>query len=560
MATNLLQYGDFQLLADFPNLVTNGDFTDWTDGPELVTDTGFDDSAEWTAGGTWVVDDSGDSLATVTGDGSSQTLFQAHAAVELGQNFEITYEVTVNTLTGTPSAAFAGIFSNSVLDISVGVHTVNMGSFDPSQLSEGFEFVLGSGVSGGTLSITSLSVKQIGPDDWYAYQGTVSRALLSEVGSDELAGGVGTGALNIEGVNPATRDMALRNKQLNSVTDLDQNTLYDITLDQNLNEAESGLQYILLDDNGPLHKVSGVPVAIQVDSGTSGSPFTIGNAEVADSDITIDNVFVRKSSPWAFDQDWDLRTDSLATWTSSADDNQEGLNQFNMNVTEGRYYKLTITVANLSFADSLSVIRLNLNRGADPSEHRAINTNGTHVLYLIAGPTPAQGFRIVPLLDTAGDTFDISDLLLEATVPGTDSDTLIITGDLRICDPAKVGPAGVYVRTETVNDGRFVWQSQINHPHCLDGDLVPWYLWYNDSETRWEMGEEIGVHNPGDWFGGASTAETPTDQTLDPQDTSTGDAIIFNEPLTEFFNGYRSRYGIAARYKSRYQTANRYRR
>ena len=110
MATNLIQYGTFQLSSAFPNLVTNGDFTDWNDGPELVTDSGFDDSAEWTAGGTWVVDDSGDSLATVTGDGTEQILSQAHAAVESYQNYEITYEVTVNTLLGDSylTALYAG--------------------------------------------------------------------------------------------------------------------------------------------------------------------------------------------------------------------------------------------------------------------------------------------------------------------------------------------------------------------------------------------------------------------------------------------------------------------
>ena len=248
----------------------------------------------------------------------------------------------------------------------------------------------------------------------------------------------------------------------------------------------------------------------------------------AGTDINLDSCFIRLPTPWVYIQDWDLWTNTEATWTSS--DGSETLSDLilgqDFGAATGSIYKVTFTIAGYSLTGPSDRIRVRIAVGG----LCGLGSNGTYVCYLTAGATESAGLQFFAQNVDAGDTFTLSNVIVELTTPGTSTDTLEITGNLRICSPNfRVGPTGTYVRTATVLNGRNVWQSVENHPHCADGNLVPWYLWFDT--TRWVLSETQGSYDANAWQQ-TSTAETPTDLDMDPNTDNSGDAGIFNQPET----------------------------
>jgi hypothetical protein len=251
-------------------------------------------------------------------------------------------------------------------------------------------------------------------------------------------------------------------------------------------------------------------------------------------------------SPWVFVSDWDLWSDIDAKWTNSVDDTPQALDQKPISgLVAGNIYKLTFTISDIKKANGTpgwaaadTFLRVNLDRDGN-TQHLAYVANGTYESYIAAGTIDTNGLRMIVINPSFGDTLTISNVILEATVPGTSSDTIVLTGNLTICDPPKIGPAGTYERTDTIEGGRNVWASVQDHPHCADDFLVTWYFWYDSGNTRWVVSEVIGEFAAGDWTA-TSIADTPTDETYDPTgDDSTGEGTTFNEPSTDISAGDR---------------------
>ncbi|MCK5019769.1 MAG: hypothetical protein KAS32_22110 [Candidatus Peribacteraceae bacterium] len=264
------------------------------------------------------------------------------------------------------------------------------------------------------------------------------------------------------------------------------------------------------------------------------------------SDASVDTVKVRIMPPWVFEKDWDLWTDGVATWTSTADDNIASLEQ-DIISSAGQRYKITLTLSGVEpgvqqAADFKIIMNIDLGTG---STNAYVNSDGTHEIYVTAGDG-TRGFFLRPLADTEGDTFDLSDVSVELINPGSSSDTIIVSGGLFICDGGKLGPVGKYVRTQEIVNGFNTWKVTVENPHCADAETVFWYAWFGTNE--WVIGENTGTKGDNDWTA-ASVANNPSNLTFSPNGTSTGDAITFNAP-SPGINSYRHRY--PTKYRARY--------
>ncbi len=260
------------------------------------------------------------------------------------------------------------------------------------------------------------------------------------------------------------------------------------------------------------------------------------------ADITFDDCFVRRVTPWAFVQDWNLTSNISAVWVSGESATERSLLQtFGSNSAE--VYQVIFNISSLTLANTpTTYLAVSVNGGGI----NKIYEGGTYTFYLVAGSSPSAGVKFQTIADTANDTFTLKNVSVKH-VPSresTDSETLIITGAQSVGGAVKfTGPNGRYIRTTTLNDGKPTWSSSEDHPDG-SGGTATYFVWWDTGTGSWVIGQNIGTIGGEDWDI-VSSIDIPIGLSFTPNGNSAGTIIAFGGPVTANRREprLRSRYG-----------------
>ncbi len=374
------------------------------------------------------------------------------------------------------------------------------------------------------------------PDNWTVIE--AGDGALTQVGPGNFSGGGGSGAANIKTsigfANRATLTQAVISVQDGSYE------VY-VTYWENVGSGTGNVQIGTGIANELTHGSAKYSFGSMTPTGTGN--YVLNQKDFNDAgDITYDDCFVRRITPWQFVQDWNTTSNISAVWLSGESATERSLLQtFGSNSAE--VYQVIFNVSSLTLANTpTTYLAVSVNGGGI----NKIYEGGTYTFYLVSGSSPSAGVKFQTIADTAGDTFTLKSVSVKhvPSKESTDSETLIITGAQSVGGAIKyTGPNGRYTRTTTINDGKPTWSSNEDHPDG-SGGTATYYVWWDTGTSSWVLGQNIGTVGGQDWDI-VSSIDIPIGLSFTPNGNSAGTIIPFGGPVTANRREprVRSRYG-----------------
>ena len=327
--------GDFS--AAGINLVDNPNFTDT--GIELITDGAFP-----TGTTAWIIN----GLTTISGDAANLTadssvnnyIFQNTLGTNTNSgSFVLSYEITANTIIGDSATALDTSSGGAIITGSLKVLPTTIGSHEVYFISKAtgtnsqLQLRTRTTATGGSLSITNISVKELG-EDWTAV-GTSSISIGTHEGRDDVAD------ININ----ATNNGISIDQPFTYVSGKSYKVVAEVYVVSGSFRIDCLNQYVATDfvsttTTGSWQTLTGYITAID-----SGSNYIWLRSLSEISHFYVDSVSVQElGEGWNLNAPpWSVVSNAIASdGTSAADANQS------LFPTIGKSYKIVYTIASIS--------------------------------------------------------------------------------------------------------------------------------------------------------------------------------------------------------------------
>jgi len=331
------------------------------------------------------------------------------------------------------------------------------------------------------------------PDSWQ--ENKFGDGEASQVGAGEFQGGAGSGAVNMFGSGGGGNTVNI----VYTGNEIVGSTRYHVDFDfwANVGSDEGDIGYLGGDKDIVNPTAGSRHYSVNETSDAATTTISIDRATPAAAiDFTWDNVFFREflSTPWLFVNEWDLTSNTDASWLATSNDSTQLVRQPISNLITGKLYKVSVVVSGISFnqADTFLNITLNEVDGVQPGSK--VYSNGSYTFY-VESASSGTGITFSIGNSTIGDTCTLDSVSMVDPLQGV-SGVQYFTGGGGAVDYLGVnqetGPGGAW-EILCCHNGHNYFKSTSQLPDGAGGSSF-WFIYWNGVDS-WILSTTLGGAN-----------------------------------------------------------------